>query len=66
MLVYFTSFTTVSEDIRKNALKKEKKPLKKALKMSSQLVIFRVIFWYFRPPDPESEKKARKSTNEKF
>ena len=29
---------------------------KKALKMTSQLVIFRAFF-FFRPPDPKSEKK---------
>ena len=31
---------------------------KKALKMTSQLVIFRAFFsFFFRPPDPKSEKK---------
>ena len=33
------------------------------MKMTSQLVIFRA---FFRPPDPKSEKKSRKSTNKKI
>ena len=34
--------------------------------MTSQLVIFRAfLFIFFRPPDPRSEKKSRKSTNKK-
>ena len=38
---------------------------KKALKMASQLVIFRLFF--FRLPDPKSEKNdSRKSTNKKI
>ena len=47
--VYLTCFTVVvfSGDIKKKK--------KKNLKMTSQLVIFRAFF--FRPPDPESEKK---------
>ena len=38
---------------------------KKAAKMTSQLVIFRVFFLFFflRLPDPKSEKKSRKSAN---
>ena len=35
--------------------------------MTSQLVIYRAfLFIYFRPPDPRSEKKSRKSTNKKI
>ena len=38
--------------------KKEKALKKKALKMTSQLVIFRAfLFIFFVPPDPRSEKK---------
>ena len=38
--------------------KRKKKALKKkALKMTSQLVIFRAFYLFFRPPDPRSEKK---------
>ena len=34
--------------------------------MTSQLVIFRAfLFVFFRPLDPRSEKRSRKSTNEK-
>ena len=35
--------------------------------MTSQLVIFRafLFFFFFRPPDPRSEKNSRKSTNKK-
>ena len=34
--------------------------------MTSQLVIFRAfLFIFFRPSDPRSEKKSRKSTNKK-
>ena len=47
LLVYLTSFTVGSGDIKKK---------KKALKMTSQLVIFRA---FFRPPDPKSEKKIQ-------
>ena len=56
MLVYFTSFTVCSGDIKKakKALKmnkkksSEKKEKKKALKMTSQA--------FFSSPDPKSEK----------
>ena len=41
LLVYFSCFTVCSEY------------KKKALKMTSQLIIFRA---FFRPPDPKSEK----------
>ena len=36
--------------------------------MTSWLVIFRAFLFYFffRPPDPKSKKKIRKSTNKKF
>ena len=35
--------------------------------MTSSLVIFRAfLFNFFRPPDPKSEKKSRKSTNKKI
>ena len=33
---------------------------KKALKMTSQLVIFRAFFFFFSVPDPKSEKKSGK------
>ena len=47
--IYLTSFTVFME-----ILKKKKK---KALKMTSQLVIFRAfLFIFFRPHDPRSEK----------
>ena len=38
---------------------------KKALKMTSQLVIFRAFFFlfHFSIPDPKFEKKSLKSTN---
>ena len=49
---YLTSFTVFLEILKK---KKEKNALKKALKMTSQLVIFRAFF--FRPLDPRSEKE---------
>ena len=41
---------------------------KKALKMTSQLVIFRafLFIFFFRPADPRSEKKSCKSTNKKI
>ena len=51
---------------KKKKLWKWKKK-KKALKMTSQLVIFRAyLFIFFRPPDPKSEKNSRKSTNKKI
>ena len=35
--------------------------------MTSQLVIFRAFFiYFFRPPDPRSEKNSGKSTNKKI
>ena len=47
-MVYLTSFTLFSGDIKK----------KKTLKMTSQLVTFRAfLFIFFRPPDPKSDKK---------
>ena len=46
-------------------MKKEKK--KKALKMTSQLVIFRAfLFIFFRHPTPNLKKNSRKSTNKKI
>ena len=48
--IYFTSFTVFfSGDIKKSSEKKN-------LKITSQLVIFRAFF-FFRPPNPKSEKK---------
>ena len=45
LLVYFTSLTICSGDIKKkSAENREKKKEKKALKMTSQLVIFRAFF----------------------
>ena len=62
--IYNTSFTVFLEILKKKKAlgkKKEKKisgKKKKALKMTSQLVIFRAfLFIFFRPPDPRSEKK---------
>ena len=52
-LVYLTSFTVCSGDIKKKALKKTR------LKMTSQLVlvIFRAFFsFFFRPPTLNLEK----------
>ena len=42
------------------------KKKKKALKMTSQLVIFRAfLFIFFRPPTLNLKKNSRKSTNKK-
>ena len=43
---------------KKEKRKKKLWKKKKALKMTSQLVIFRAfLFIFFRPPNPKSEKK---------
>ena len=59
-MVYFTSYTVCSGDIKKGKSSENEK--KKALKRTSQLVIFRA---FFSPPHPKSEKKSRNSTNKK-
>ena len=54
---YLTSFTVFLEILKKEK-KKKKSSEKKALKMTSQLVIFRAfLFIFFSSPDPRSEKK---------
>ena len=54
LLVYFTSITFCSGDIKKE---KSSKNEKKALKMTNQLVIFRDFFSsFFSSPDPKTEK----------
>ena len=64
---YLTSFTVFLEILKKKkgktALKKSSE--KKALKMTSQLVIFRAFLFLFFRPDPRSERKSQKSTNNK-
>ena len=57
LLVYFTSFTVCSEDIKKKK--------KKILKMTSQLVIFRAFF-FISSPYPKSDFFPHKSTNKKI
>ena len=59
---YLTSFTVFLEILKKKKLWKKKlwkkNKNKKALKMTSWLVIFRAfLFIFFRPPDPRPEKK---------
>ena len=44
LLVYFTSFTVCSGDIKKKKRKKSSENEKKILKMTSELVIFRAFF----------------------
>ena len=39
---------------------------KKILKMTSQLVIFRAFFFFFRPSDPKSEKNPVNQLIKKF
>ena len=60
-VVYHTSFALFLDILLKTKqikLLNEKKKKKKALKMTSQLVIFRAfLFIFFRPSDPKSEKK---------
>ena len=66
--IYLTSFTVFLEILKKkkNSEKKKKALKKKGLKKTSQLVIFRAFLSiFFRPPDPRSDKKSRKSTNKK-
>ena len=55
LLVYFTSCTVCSGDIKKSS----------EYNMTSVLVIFRAFF-FFRPPYHKYEKKSRKSTNKKI
>ena len=57
LLVYLNSFIVFSGDTKKSSEKK-------ALKMTSQLVIFRA---FFAPPsNPKSDFFPRKSTNKKI
>ena len=49
MLVYLTSFTVCSGDIKERKKKKALKMKKKSLKMINQLVIFRAFFLFFCP-----------------
>ena len=51
MEMLITGHPLCSGYIKKNA-EKEKKKVKKALKMTSQLVIFKALLFFFRPHDP--------------
>ena len=53
LLVYFTSFTVCSGDIKKKSLKMKKK---KAQKMTSHTGHFQSFLFFFHPPDRKSEK----------
>ena len=67
LLVYFTSLTVCSGDIKKKKKKNfenEKKKRKKSSKMTSQLVIFRAFF-FPSPPPTLNLKKILKSPNKK-
>ena len=52
LLVYFTSFTVCSGDIKKSKKSSEDEKTNK-LKMTSQLVIFRAFFSLFLSPGPD-------------
>ena len=56
--IYFTSFTVFfSGDIKKSSEKKSE---------NNQSTGHFQSFLFFRPPNPKSEKKSRKSTNKKI
>ena len=73
LLVYLTSYTVFSGDIKKKPLKmkkknseNEEKKRNKALKMTSLLVIFRAfLFIFFVPPTLNLKKISHKTTNKK-
>ena len=73
LLVFLTSFTVFSGDVKKykkiDLKKKKKKDLKKKSsekdKLTGHFQSFFICF-FFRPLVPKSEKKSRKSTNKKF
>ena len=66
-MVYLTSFTVFSGDIKKKSSEKKKK--KKSSENDQLTGHFQSFFYllFFRPLDPKSEKKnSRKSTNKKI
>ena len=49
LMVYLTSFTVCSGDYQRKKKAENDQSKKKALKMTSQLVLFRAYFFFFVP-----------------